>query len=82
MNLLLLRSHYPIVIISNERRNDYINAIAYGQSNNDELDNLIDLVLSATRSSLIETLSLIVTAADSPSKGQPIYEEIIEFLNI
>ena len=81
MNLLLLQAGYPIVIISNERRNDYINAIAYGQSNNDELDNLIDLVLSATRSSLIETLSLIVTAADSRGKGKPFYEEIINFLD-
>ena len=45
MNLLLLRSGYPIVIISNERRNDYINAIAYGQS-----------------------------------KGEPFYEEMINFL--
>ena len=80
MNLLLLRSGYPIVIISNERRNDYINAIAYGQSNNDELDGLINLVLSATRSSLIETLSLIVTAADSQGKGEPFYKEIIDFL--
>ena len=56
MNLLLLRSGYPIVIIYNERRNDYIiNAIAYGQSNNDEINSLIDLFLSATKSSLIET---------------------------
>ena len=80
MNLLLLRSRYPIVIISNERRNDYINAIAYGQSNNDEINSLIDLVLSATRSSLIETLSLIITAADSRGKGEPFYKEMINFL--
>ena len=33
MNLLLLRGGYPIVIISNQQRNDYINAIAYGQKN-------------------------------------------------
>ena len=82
MNLLLLQAGYPIVIISNERRNDYINAIAYGQSNDDELESLVDLVLFATRSSLIETLSLslIVTAVDSRGKGEPFYQEIVDFL--
>ena len=81
MNLLLLRAGYPIVIISNQQRNDYINAIAYGQSNLDNIDLLIDLVVKATKISLIETLRLIATAADSRGKGKPFYEEMVEFLN-
>jgi Fic family protein len=82
MNLLLLRAGYPIVIISNRIRNDYINAIAYGQSNQDDIGRFLTLVLDATKSSLIETLRLISTAADSRGKGLPFYEEMIAFLKV
>ncbi|MDJ0597174.1 MAG: Fic family protein [Pleurocapsa sp. MO_226.B13] len=81
MNLLLLRGGYPIVIISNQQRNDYINAIAYGQKNSDDVSQLIDLVASATKNSLIETLRLVVTAADSRGKGKPFYQEMMAVLD-
>ena len=77
MNLLLLRAGYPIVIISNQQRNDYIDAVVYGQSDRDDASLLLDLVLDATKSSLIETLRLIATAADSRGKGKPFYEEML-----
>ena len=80
MNLLLLRAGYPIVIISNQQQNNYINAIAYGQNNNDDVSQLVDLVLAATKSSLIETLRLVVTAADSRGKGKPFYQEMMAIL--
>jgi Fic family protein len=82
MNLLLLRVGYPIVIISNQECNDYINAIVYGQSNQDDTSRLLNLVLNATKSSLIETLRLVVTAADSRGKGTPFYREMMDFLKI
>ena len=81
MNLLLLREGYPIVVIPNQQRNNYINAIAYGQKNSDDVSQLIDLVLSATKSSLIETLRLVVTAADSRGKGKPFYQEMMAVLD-
>ena len=81
MNLLLLRAGYPIVIISNQQQNNYINAIAYGQNNNDNVSQLVDLVLSATKSSLIETLRLVVTAADSRGRGKPFYQEMMAVLD-
>jgi Fic family protein len=81
MNLLLLRGGYPIVIISNSVRNDYINAVAYGQQNQDDINQLLTLILDATKSSLIETLRLLATAADSRGKGMPFYQEMIAFLN-
>ena len=81
MNLLLLRAGYPIIVISNQQRNDYINAIAYGQSHSDDINQLIDLVASATKISLIETLRLVVTAADSRGKGKPFYREMIAVLD-
>ena len=71
-----------ITIVSNQQRNNYINAIAYGQKNNNDLNQLIDLVLSATQNSLMETLRLIVTAADSRGKGKPFYRDMIAILGI
>jgi Fic family protein len=81
MNLLLLRVGYPIVVISNQQRNNYIDAIAYGQKNSDDVSQLVDLVLSATKSSLIETLRLVVTAADSRGRGKPFYQEMMAILD-
>jgi Fic family protein len=80
MNLLLLRAGYPIVIISNSVRKDYIDAIIHGQRNQNDISQLLTLVLNATKSSLIETLRLVATAADSRGKGMPFYEEMIAFL--
>ena len=81
MNLLLIRAGYPIVIINNQIRNDYINALAYGQQNQDDLTQLLALVYDATISSLVETLRLIATAADNKDKGESFYREMIEFMD-
>ena len=69
MNLLLIRSGYPIVVIDNQIRNDYINALVYGQQNQDDLSELLDLVCDATIGSLLETLGVVVTAKSSEGKG-------------
>ena len=82
MNLLLIRAGYPIVIINNQIRNDYINALAYGQQDQDDLTQLLALVYDATISSLVETLRLLATAADSKDKGEEFYQEMIEFMDI
>jgi Fic family protein len=81
MNLLLIRAGYPIVVIDNQIRNDYINALAYGQQNQDDLSQLYDLVFDATISSLMEVLRLLVTASSSRGKGQAFYQEITDFLD-
>ncbi len=81
MNLLLIHAGYPIVVINNQIRNDYINALAYGQQNQDDLSRFFDLVCDATIASLVETLRLVVTAASSREKGQAFYQEITDFLD-
>ncbi|NJL89043.1 MAG: Fic family protein [Coleofasciculaceae cyanobacterium SM2_1_6] len=81
MNLLLIRSGYPIVVIRNQIRNDYINALAYGQQNQDDLSQLYDLVFDATITSLVEVLRLLVTAKSNREKGQDFYQEITDFLD-
>jgi Fic family protein len=81
MNLLLIRSGYPIVVISNQIRNNYINALAYGQQNQDDLSQLYDLVFDATITSLMGVLRLLVTAKSNQEKGQAFYQEITDFLD-
>jgi len=81
MNLLLIRAGYPIAVINNQIRNDYINALAYGQQNQDDLSQLFALIFDATISSLVEVLRLLVTASSSRGKGQAFYQEITDFLD-
>lgn len=81
MNLLLIRAGYSIVVINNQIRNDYINALAYGQQNQDDLGQLFDLVCDAAINSLVETLRLLVTASSSREKGQVFYQEMTDFLD-
>jgi Fic family protein len=81
MNLLLIRAGYPIVVINNQIRNDYINALAHGQENEDDLSQLYDLVFDAAIASLVEVLRLLVTASSSRGKGQAFYQEITNFLD-
>jgi Fic family protein len=81
MNLFLVRAGYPIVVIDNQIRNDYINALAYGQQNQDDLSQLYVLIFDATISSLVEVLRLLVTASSSRGKGQAFYQEITDFLD-
>lgn len=81
MNLLLIRAGYPIVVIHNQIRNNYINALAYGQQNQDNLGQLFDLVCDAALTSLMETLRLLVTATSSREKGQGFYQEITDFID-
>lgn len=81
MNLLLIRAGYPIVVINNQIRNDYINALAYGQENENDLSQLYDLVFDAAIASLVEVLRLLVTASSSQEKGQAFYQEITNFLD-
>jgi Fic family protein len=81
MNLLLIRAGYPIVVIHNQIRNDYINALAYGQQNQDDLEPLFELVCDAALTSLVETLRLLVTASSSREKEHNFYQEITDFID-
>ncbi|MBO0352005.1 Fic family protein [Phormidium pseudopriestleyi FRX01] len=81
MNLLLIRAGYPIVVINNQARNDYINALAYAQQNQDDLSRLFDLVYDAAIASLVEILGMLVTAKSSQRKGQEFYREITDFID-
>ena len=81
MNLLLLRLGYPVVVIRNEQRADYIESLVQAQ----QQDNLVAfqrLMLEAVQESLVEVLRVVVTATDSQNKGKKFYNEILIFLEM
>ncbi len=80
MNLLLLRTGYPIVVIPNQVRKAYIDAIVEGQQQN-EISPLLTLLLDAAQKSLIEMLHILSTARESRGRGLPFYEEMLTFLS-
>lgn len=80
MNLLLLRAGYPIAVIDNQVRNDYINALVHGQQNADDVEPLLALVCDAVLGSLVEVLRLVATAASSREKGAAFYGEMVRVL--
>lgn len=80
MNLLLLQAGFPIVTIPNQRRQAYIEALVTAQQSQNDATQLLALVCQATRESLVETLSVIASAADSNGKGLPFYREMMIFL--
>jgi len=89
MNLLLLRSGFPIVVISNELRQAYIEALVafrlrsmtLAQQGEQGLGALLDLVLAGARASLVEMLRMVVTAGESRGKGLAFYKEMLAWLS-
>ncbi len=79
MNLLLLGAGYPIVVISNQVRKAYIDALVDAQQDSD-ISQLLNLILDSAQSSLIDTLQILATASDSRGRGAPFYEEMLAFL--
>ncbi|MBD2459464.1 Fic family protein [Oscillatoria sp. FACHB-1407] len=79
MNLLLLRSGYPIAIISNENRQRYIEALIQGQQS-DNWEPFYALIIDATQTALVEVLGILATAGEIQNKDLPFYQEMLNFL--
>ncbi|MEO0987824.1 MAG: Fic family protein [Cyanobacteria bacterium J06639_14] len=79
MNLLLLRQGYPVVVITNQQRAAYIEALAEAQQQ-DSLLGLQELLLDAAQVSLVDVLRVVVTATENSGKGEVFYNEILTFL--
>jgi Fic family protein len=80
MNLLLLKAGFPVVSISNQKRENYIAALSTAQQSQNDLSLLLAFICEATHDSLIETLSVVASATESKGKGGPFYQDIINFL--
>lgn len=79
-NLILVRHGFPIAVITNERRKDYIDSLVYAQNNNDDMDELVKIVAEASRESMIDYLRILSTADESKGKDLPFYDEMLSFL--
>jgi Fic family protein len=79
MNLMLLRAGYPIAVLTNDRRQTYVDALIHADNNND-IGPLTTLVAEASRESLVETLRILSTAESSRGKGLPFYQEMLDYL--
>lgn len=86
MNLCLLRAGYPITVITNAQRADYINALIAGQSQPgeegagaaaDEASGLSRIVAGACRVSFEEYLRLLATAGESRGHGGAFYRAVL-----
>lgn len=79
MNLLLLQAGYPIAIIADQNRQQYIEALMQGQQSED-WEPFYRLILDAVQTALVEVLSVLATAAEVQSQELPFYQEMLAFL--
>ena len=77
MNLCLLRSGYPITVIDNAQRANYIEALVYGQGQEGDASRLTGIVAQACRASFIEYLRLLSTAGESRGSGGAFYRALL-----
>jgi fido (protein-threonine AMPylation protein) len=80
MNLCLLRAGYPITVITNEQRLDYIGALVHAQNHGDDTGLLAQLVAGACRTSLLDYLGVLSTAGDSRGLGAAFYRAVLASL--
>lgn len=81
MNLALLRNGYPISIITNDLRSEYIEALVYAQDNSDDVEKLAELVADSCKHSLVEHLRIVSTFPGMEDKGKEFFSEMKEYLD-
>ncbi|EKU99510.1 hypothetical protein Lepto7375DRAFT_1565 [Leptolyngbya sp. PCC 7375] len=81
MNLLLLRLGYPVVVLRNERRAEYIDSLVQAQQQ-DSVVAFQELILEAAKDSLVEVLQVIVTATENQNKGEEFYSEVLSYISL
>lgn len=62
MNLILLKREYPIAVITNARRKEYIDSLIHAQNHNDNVSMLVNLLIDAVTDSMNEYLKVLSTA--------------------
>lgn len=81
MNLSLLRNGYPISIITNNLRPEYIQSLVYAQDNNDDVEKLLELVVGSCEDSLIEHLRISSTFPGIKGSGDEFFSEMHKYLD-
>lgn len=81
MNLVLLRQGFPVVVIPNSIRSEYIDSLVFAQDNKDDTEKLNGLIVDCCEESLIDYLRVASTAGSSAGKGEEFYNEVQTFLS-
>ena len=81
MNLLLLRLGNPVVVIRNEQRAEYIEALVQAQQQSSAAAFQL-LMLESVIESLVEVLQVVVTATESQHKGKDFYDAILSYISL
>ncbi len=76
MNFILFQKGYPVAVISNETRKNYIESLIFAQENKDDTNQFLEIVIDAEKESLIDYLRIASTAPNSNGKGLPFYQEM------
>ena len=76
MNFILFQKGYPVAVISNEARKNYIESLIFAQENKDDTSQFLEIVIDAEKESLIDYLQIASTAPNSQGKGLPFYQEM------
>lgn len=82
MNFILFQKGYPVAVISNEARKNYIESLIFAQENKDDTSQFLEIVIDAEKESLIDYLRIASTAPNSNGKGLPFYEEMQAVISI
>ena len=80
MNLLLLRSGYPIVVIQTRDRAQYIDGLVAAQQRQNE-DLLLELMTESVKVALAEILGIVATVEENRDRDLSFYGEMVEFLS-
>lgn len=80
MNLVLLRNGYPVAVISNANRSQYIDSLIYAQENGNDTNKLLEIILDAAEEAFIDYLRVASTAVSSKGKGSDFYADMEKFL--
>ena len=76
MNLILLQHGFPVTVITNQNRKEYIDSLIHAQENQDNIIPFLEIVISAQKESLIDYLRITSTAPNYENKGLPFYKEM------
>lgn len=81
MNLILLKQGYPIAVITNDKRKDYIDSLVYAEEHSGDTDKFLGIVAESVKHSLIDFLKVASTMTGKQGSGELFYSEIQTVLN-
>ena len=77
MNLALCQEGYPIAVIPNAKRKEYIDALIYAQDHQDDISLFMGMLADSEKESLTDYLKIILSIPDEMRK-KSLYDEEIQ----